>query len=93
MILANRSQIADFTNAERYGDDVAAVNAAVVAATSGRVPCYAIKGKRVPFKWVSVGSSCIIPRGDAADWLSRYGADIDAVETIGISAGAVPVLA
>jgi hypothetical protein len=60
----------------------AKVNAAVVAATGGELPCYAIAGKRVAFRWVSVGSSCVIGRGKAAPWLKWCGADIDQVEAM-----------
>lgn len=82
MIIANQEQIAKFTNEAVYGD-AAKVNAAVIAATGGKLPCYAINGKRAAFKWVSVGSSCVIGRGNAAEWLRRYGADINQVERVG----------
>lgn len=86
MTLANRTQIARITGAEPYptgtmhDEDAAKVNAAIVAATGGKVPCYATPGKRVPFKWVSVGSSCVIGRGEAERLLRSVGADIDQVE-------------
>lgn len=87
MILANASQIARFTGREAYGSglmhdaDAARVNAAVVAATGGKLPCYAARrGARGAFRWVSVGSSAVIPRGTAKEWLGRYGASIDEVE-------------
>lgn len=82
MILAGKSDIARITNEEIY-HDAAKVTAAVIEATGGKVPCYAIKGKRVPYKWVSVGSSCVIPRGEAKKWLARFGADIDECEAKG----------
>jgi hypothetical protein len=48
--------------------------------SSGKVPCYAINGKRVAFKWVSIGSSCVIGRGEAERMLARVGVDINEVE-------------
>lgn len=83
MIIASTGTIAKLTNEAVY-KDAAKVTAAVVAVTGGKLPCYAIKGKRVPYKWVSVGSSCVIPRGEATKWLARFGADIDAVEAVGL---------
>jgi hypothetical protein len=78
MWLANETKIAQITNSAIYGE-AATVNAAVVTKTNGKVPCYAIKGKR-SFKWFSVGSSAGIGRAVAAEWLARYGADINEVE-------------
>jgi hypothetical protein len=78
MWIANQQKIAQITDAALYGD-AAKVNAAVAAQTNGKVPCFAIKGKR-SFKWVSVGSSAVIGRGVATEWLARYGANISAVE-------------
>lgn len=86
MIIAHSTKIAQITGQAPYAsgdfhDEAAArVNRAVVAATNGQVPCYAIAGQRVPFRWVSVGSSCVIARSEAAKWLKWCGADIDAVE-------------
>lgn len=58
----------------------ARVNAAILAASNGKVPCYAINGKRVAFKWVSVGSSAVIGRGEAEKMLARVGVNISDVE-------------
>lgn len=86
MIIANAEQIERFTGRKAYPSgafhnaDAARVNAAAVAATGGKLPCYAIPGKRVGFKWVSVGSSAVIARGDAANRLAMRGADIAEVE-------------
>lgn len=88
MIIANADQLAEFTAAKPYDNgamhDAAAarVNAAVVAATGGKLPCYAARITRdgLRFVWVSVGSSAVIGRGTAQEWLSRFGADIKAVE-------------
>ena len=85
MIIANAHPIERFTGKTAYASgimhdsDAAKVNAATVAATNGKLPCYAIKGKR-SFRWVSVGSSAVIGRGVAKEWLARFGADIDLVE-------------
>lgn len=79
MYIANATQIAKITDTAIYGA-AATVNAALVAKSGGKVPCYAINGKRAAFKWVSVGSSCVISRGEAAKWLARFGANIDEVE-------------
>ena len=85
MIIANAHQIERFTGKTAYAsgimhDPIAAkVNASVVTATNGKMPCYAIKGKR-SFRWVSVGSSAVIGRGVAKEWLARFGADIDIME-------------
>lgn len=81
MLIAHASQIAAFTNEAKYGD-AAKVTAAVVKATGGKLPCYAVKGKRTAFKWVSIGSSAVISRGEAAKWLARLGADISRVEAV-----------
>ena len=87
MIIANKYQIERFTGNSAYVSGIvhdagaAKVNAAIVSAC-GKLPCYAIKGKRSAFKWVSVGSSAVISRGVAKEWLSRYGVDIDAVEAV-----------
>ena len=86
MIIANAHQIERFIGKTAYASGImhesssAKVNAATVAATNGKLPCYAIKGKRTAFKWVSVRSSAVISRGVAKEWLSRYGVDIDLVE-------------
>ncbi|MBZ9921477.1 hypothetical protein LB579_27660 [Mesorhizobium sp. BR1-1-7] len=79
MYIANANQIAKITDASVYGE-AAHVNAALVAKTGGKVPCYAINGKRTAYKWVSVGSSCVIGRGEAAKRLAQFGADINEVE-------------
>lgn len=79
MYIASASKIAQITNETIYGA-AAKVNAAVAKASGGKVPCYAIKGKRVDFKWVSVGSSAVISRGEAARWLASFGIDIQVVE-------------
>lgn len=79
MLIANQPHIEKITNVAIYGD-AANVNAALVAKTGGKVPCYAINGKRARVKWVSVGSSAVIGRGEAAKWLARFGADINELE-------------
>lgn len=79
MFIASQTKINQITDAAIYGD-AAAVNADLVRQTNGKVPCYAINGKRVAFKWVSVGSSAVIPRGEAAKWLRQFGVNIDEVE-------------
>lgn len=82
MFIANKSQIEKFTGkvaypSGKFHDDAAAkVNAAIGA----KLPCYAIPGKRVAFKWVSVGSSAVISRGVAASMLRAVGVDIEQVE-------------
>jgi hypothetical protein len=58
----------------------AAVNAAVLAKATAKPACYAIRGKRVPYKWVSAFSSCVIARSEAAMLLRRVGVSIDEVE-------------
>lgn len=78
MILAAASTIAKLTQNE--GRCLGDVNAAVARISGNRVPCYAVRGKRVPAKWVSIGSSCVIPRGEARSFLARVGVDIDVVE-------------
>jgi hypothetical protein len=62
------------------GNAADAVNTAVLARSGGKMPCYAIPGKRTAFKWVSVGSSAVIGRGVAAGFLARVGVDINEVE-------------
>lgn len=79
MFLAAQTTIAKITNPEIYGD-AATVNAAVVRISGGKVPCYAISGKRNRVKWVSVGSSAVIGRGVAKDFLARVGVNINEVE-------------
>jgi hypothetical protein len=79
MILAAQTTLSKIQNADVYGQ-AATVNAAVVAKSGGKVPCYAINGKRVAFKWVSVGSSCVIGRGEAEKMLARVGVNIREVE-------------
>ena len=79
MIIAAATNVEKFTNEAIYGD-AAIVNRAVVARSNGRMPCYAIKGKRQRVKWVSVGSSAVIGRAVAAGFLSRVGVNIDEVE-------------
>lgn len=79
MFIANEARIQKITDATVYGA-AASVNAAVAKKTGGRVPCYAINGKRAAFKWVSVGSSAVIARGEATKWLARFGADIGEME-------------
>ena len=87
MIVANKTEVAFFTgkaalsNGQMMDPRSAAINEAVIKVTNGKFPCYAIPGKRA-VKWVSVNSSCVISRGVAREWLSRYGADIDSVEVI-----------
>lgn len=87
MIIANAAQIERFTGKAAYAsgsfhnEEAAKINAAVFAATNGKLPCYASRrGKRGAVKWVSVGSSAVIARSEASNWLARYGADINAVE-------------
>jgi hypothetical protein len=79
MFIANQTRIEKITDTAIYGD-AATVNAALVAKTGGKVPCYAVKGKRTRVKWVSVGSSAVIARSEAAKWLARFGADINEME-------------
>ena len=79
MIVASKTLTTQITTDSRYPVQV---NAAVVKASGGHVPCYAIFGKRVPFKWVSVGSSAVIGRGEAARMLGFVGVDIAAVEAV-----------
>lgn len=81
MILAAQNTIEKITNTETYGD-AANVNAAVVRISGGKVPCYAINGKRNRVKWVSVGSSCVIGRGVAEGFLARVGVNINEVEAV-----------
>jgi hypothetical protein len=86
MFIANATQIARFTGKAAYANGAfhdagaAKVNEAVVAKSGGKLPCYATPGKRTAFKWVSVGSSCVIARGEATKWLAGYGVDINEVE-------------
>lgn len=77
MIIASKANAQKIANRGNAAD---AVNQAVLAATGGRLPCYAIPGKRVAFKWISVGSSSVIPRSEAARFLTRVGINIDIVE-------------
>ncbi len=85
MVVANKTDVAFFTGKTALSNGVtmdprsAAINEAVVKITNGKLPCYATPGKRA-VKWVSVNSSCVISRGVAREWLSRYGVDIDTVE-------------
>ncbi|QWY83677.1 hypothetical protein [Rhizobium phage RHph_X2_26] len=90
MIIANEKQIALYTGQAAYGTgashnpEAAAINRAVVAKSGGKLPCYASRiGKKGAVKWVSVGSSAVIARSVASDWLSRYGVNIDEVEAAG----------
>ena len=86
MIIANEVAIERYCgrrawdNGNTMDENAARVNAAVDVVTGGRLPCYAIPGKRGGFKWVSVGSSAVIGRSVAAKWLARFGADIEKVE-------------
>lgn len=87
MIIANAQQIerfignAAYTTGAMHDAEAAKVNAAVLKATNGKLPCYAArKGARGSFKWVSVGSSAVIARGEATKWLARFGVDINIVE-------------
>lgn len=77
MILATQSNTQKIANRGTAAD---AVNQAVLAASNGKLPCYAIVGKRTAYKWVSVGSSAVIGRGEAANFLARVGVDINNVE-------------
>jgi hypothetical protein len=85
MIVANKTEVAFFTGKSALSNGAmmdprsASINAAVVAQSGGKLPCYATSGKRA-VKWVSVNSSCVISRGVAREWLARYGVDIDVVE-------------
>lgn len=81
MILANETQIARFTGKDSYPNgkmidpQAAEINARVIAATGGKMPCYVSRiGKRGAAVWVSVGSWCRISKGEAAKMLGRYGA-------------------
>ncbi len=84
MTIANKNQIALFTgeaaynNGEFHDARCAQINKAVVA-QCGKLPCYATPGKRA-IKWVSIGSSCVISRGVAKQYLARCGVDIEQVE-------------
>lgn len=77
MMIANRTQAEAIATRGNAAD---AVNAAVLAKSGGKMPCYAIPGKRAAFKWVSVGSSAVIGRGVATSFLARVGVDINEVE-------------
>lgn len=77
MYIAAKSLVQNVTNRGNAAD---LVNAAIVEKSGGKLPCYAIPGKRVPFKWVSVGSSAVIGRGVAEGFLARVGVDINEVE-------------
>ena len=85
MIVASNTMIAKVTGKVAYPTGkfhdakAARVNEAVVAA-SGHLPCYAIPGKRVAFKWVSIGSSAVISRKEAANFLARVGVNIEQAE-------------
>lgn len=78
MLLASKDFVAKVT--QTGGRILGEVNAAVIAQSGGKLPCYAVQGKRA-VKWVSVGSSAVISRSVARDFLARVGVDIDAVET------------
>src|SRR4051794_39294731 len=80
MQLASTSDIARLT--QSTGCLLGAVNAEVVRISGGRLPCYAIAGKRIPVRWVSIASSCVIPRHEAKGYLALVGVDIDAVEAL-----------
>lgn len=77
MLIANKVQAEKIANRGTAAD---AVNHAVLTKSGGKMPCYAIPGKRAAFKWVSVGSSAVIGRGVAASFLARVGVDIEEVE-------------
>jgi len=79
MLLADKSTVEKISNMTAYGD-AAVVNAAVVRKSGGRVPCYAVPGKRTRVRWVSIGSSAVISRSVAKEFLSRVGVNIDEVE-------------
>lgn len=79
MLLAAKTTLTKIADATLYGD-AARVNAALIRESGSRVPCYAIKGKRTRVRWVSVGSSAVVGRGVAADFLRRVGVDINEVE-------------
>lgn len=79
MFIAGQETISNVTDSGKYGK-ASAANRAALKATNGKLPCYAINGTRKAFKWVSVGSSAVISRGNAAEWFARYGADLDAIE-------------
>lgn len=77
MMIAHKTQAEKIATRGTVAD---AVNAAVLAMSGGKMPCYAIPGKRAAFKWVSVGSSAVIGRGVAASFLARVGVDINEAE-------------
>ena len=77
MILAANTAAQQIANRGNAADKV---NQAVMALSGGKLPCYAIPGKRVPFKWVSIGSSAVIPRSEAVSFLRRVGVDISKAE-------------
>jgi hypothetical protein len=77
MMIANKTQAEKIAN---RGNNADAVNASVLVKSGGKMPCYAIPGKRAAFKWVSVGSSAVIGRGVATSFLARVGVDINEVE-------------
>lgn len=72
--------LAPYPNGAFHDPRAARVNAAAHQRTGGRLPCYAVPAKRGGFRWVSVGSSCVIARSLAARWLGRYGVDLDELE-------------
>ena len=81
MIIANNNQIDRFTGKAAYASGAfhdataAAINAEVVAATNGKLPCYVARiGARGAKVWVSVGSSARIGKGEAARMLHHYDA-------------------
>ena len=79
-LIARVTGRAPYANGEMNDPQAARLNTAVLEAAGGSLPCYASPGKRVGFRWVSVGSSCVIPRALAARWLARFGVDLDLVE-------------
>ena len=77
MILASSSRIAKITTEDNF--HCAAINAEVARISEGRVPCYAVWGRR-SIQWVSVGSSAVIGNAAATKLLERVGVNLRQVE-------------
>lgn len=81
---------AAYPNGRFHDPEAASVNAAIVASTGGKLPCYAsARGGRGSFRWVSVGSSSVIARGLATRWLARYSVDLEHIEALATRSSAV----
>lgn len=87
LTLASKSTIALVTGESAYPNGAfidnraATMNRALIKSTNGRIPCYALVGKRGGFKYVSIGSSAVISKSVAREWLARFGVDLDDLES------------